>query len=165
VSPKTAGWIYGALVLFAVASAAYLFATGNSLTAIKVLLGVFLVPGIVACGVAAVLFTRRPNWYRRVTDVAAVASLSGLVLILAPVMAYMPWAPDRFPLDQMPFGLPVLVWIGGPLLAVGMLLGTGALAVEDWREGDRGRALAWLVMLALIGFLVARVVISRVAGA
>jgi len=155
VTLRTAGWIAGGVALAALAAAAYLFASGDSLAAVKLLLFVFLVPCLAFMGGATVIAMRRPGWYRQPSAVFFLAAVLGGELILMPIMIYMPWAPARFPLDEMPFGLPILVWVGIPLFVGGLILGEGVTVMTDWRQGDRGRALSGLFVLTLSGLFIA----------
>jgi hypothetical protein len=161
VTLRTAGWIAGGVALATLAAAAYLFATGDSLAAIKLLVFVFFVPCLAAFAVGASTIVRRTGWYRQPSAVLMVAFVLGCELTLLPILVYLPWAPAHFPLSQMPFGLPILMWVGLRLVVGASILGVALITVEDWRKGDRGRAVAGLVMFALIGLLIAARIASR----
>jgi len=161
MTTRTAGWIGGAVALATLAAAGYLFASGDSLAAIKLLLFVFFVPCLAAIAVAALITVRRPGWSREPSAVPWLAFVLGCELVLVPIMVYLPWAPARFPLSEMPFGLPILVWVGVPLVVGGGILGVGLAVITDWREGQRGRSLAGLFLLALIGLLITGRIAAR----
>lgn len=155
MSVRTAGWIGGAIVLLAVGLAAYLFVSGDSLAAIKILLATFFLPSLALFVVAGWRVVRLPGWYRDVGAVLGLMFLWGCVLVLGPILLYLPWAPMAFPLEEMPFPLPVIVWIGVPLVTVGATFGMVWAAVLDWRHGDRARAVWTAVLLGLIGLVLA----------
>lgn len=155
MSVRTAGWIGGAGGLLAVGVAAYLFANGDSLAAIKILLATFFLPSLTLFAVAGWRIVRSPGWYRDPGAVLGLMFLWGCVLVLGPILLYMPWAPMAFPVDEMPFPLPVIVWIGVPVVTVGAAFGMVWAAVVDWREGDRARAVWTAVLLGLIGLTLA----------
>lgn len=96
------------MALGALAFAAYLFATGASLAALKVLLVLFFVPSLTVFVVAGAHTVAQPTWYRRVGDVAGLMFLWGCVLVLLPILLYLPWSPARFALGEMPFPLPLI---------------------------------------------------------
>ena len=154
-SARTLGWIGGAIALLTVGIALHLLASGDSLAAIKLLLGICLLPGLTLFAVAGWQVVRSPGWHRHVSAVLTVMFLWGCVLILGPILLYLPWAPMRFKLEEMPFPLPVLMWIGGPLATAGATLGMVWSAATDWRAGERARAVWTAVLLGLIGVVLA----------
>jgi hypothetical protein len=148
----------------ALAAAAYFFVNGNTLAAIKFLLAVLLVPGLVVFAVGGYLNTRPPHWYRSIGSVAAVMFLWGSALGLLPILLYMPWAPMRFPLDQMPFGFPIVIWIGFVVAMVGMALGIAWGSLTAWHNGERVRAIGRGILLVLIIYVGALIVTRGVPG-
>jgi hypothetical protein len=140
VTPRTGFLLAGVVAVVMVAIAGVLFLQGESLAAIKLVTPVVLVPGMAAFGFAAV---------------AGALVLLGPVVILLPFQLYLPWAPASFSPSEMPFGLPILMWLGVALLYVGGAPLLVLAARDKWREREWmdliGLALvaAWGVSLAL----------------
>lgn len=152
----------GAFVVAALTLAAYWFVTGESLAALKLVLLMVLAPGIALLAVFAVRQVLRPGWYRVPEAVVTLMFCVGGVLLITPLLAYMPWAPSRFPLDEMPFGLYHLVVAGGVLVGAGASFGLAVQLHDAWKKRDVGGLAAGLVLLAVIGYVVTRFMGDRV---
>ena len=158
---RLAAWAAGGAIALALLIAAALLIAGNGLAALKILLFVILTPGIALFTVFGIATVREPGWSRRPADIATASFAFGCVLLLSPILAYMPWAPERFPLDSMPLGLPVIATTGGILTfagaSLGVLLGLrGALLRRDWAQ-----VVSLIVIAALIGWILARAIEAR----
>ncbi len=164
MSLRAAAWLGGAIELAALAVVGLLFVIGESLAAIKVLLYALFVPGLGIFAIVTVGTLRRPNWYRKPENVGGVMFVIGCFLVLGPILAYAPWTPERFPLGQMPFGLPILVWAGTGFLVGGSILGLVTSVIAFWRERDWLRVLGAIIVLVLVGFVIVRIVATRTGG-
>lgn len=143
-------------------TAATLFLMGHPQAALKVVLFILLVPGVVLFSAAGIGIVREPGWHRRPRALAAAAFLLGCVLALLPILAYAPWAPDRFPLSSMPLGLPVIAIVGVALTLLGAALGLLVGLHGAWRARDWGR-LVWLaVVAAFLGWILAAAIEANV---
>ena len=161
VTIRTAAWIFGAVAIAALLSAGTLFVAGDSLAAIKILLFVGLTPGVGLFFGWAWLMMRRPRWYRRPARIVRVAFLVGGLMVIVPLMLYMPWAPARFGINEMPLVFAIIMVAGIPIAIAGAFGGTVLRTTSAWREGDIGTALAGIVMLALLTIFVASVIAAR----
>jgi len=158
---RLAAWTVGGVIALAVALAAVFFIAGDGQAAVKLLVFAFFGPTIALCAGLVVSVVRQPGWYRRPPEVAYAAGLSGVVLLFVPLLVYLPWAPDRFPLDSMPFGLPVLVTVGTVLVSASSIAGIVLGVRSALRRRDWGQLVFLALMAALIGSVLVRVIEAR----
>jgi hypothetical protein len=146
-------------------TAGLLFVQGDSLAAIKVAALVFLVSSIAVLMVVLWRLVGTPRWYRSPNRIAGAMFLCGSVLVLLPILLYLPWAPNAFALNTMPLGLPLL-WRAGSVLAVsGAWFGLLLMARNAWRAGDLGQMLEVVVATLLLGLLTLRVIAVQTGAA
>jgi hypothetical protein len=144
------------------ATAGVLFLQGDSLAALRLALFLVLVPGMALFCLAAYRTIREPGCYRRPRDIARVMVILGPVLGLLPFILSLPWAPMAFAVNEMPFGLPLLLWLGVAFVYVGGTTMIGMSAPERWRERDWGDVIS-LAIVAAFGVVIAFRIISATA--
>lgn len=157
-------WIYGGVVMTAGVLSAVSFVRGDSLAAVELLLFVGLAPGLALFAIGTWALVQRPTWYRSLEDVLGVAFLMGCLMVLVPILIYMPWAPARFAMDEMPFPLPWVVGAGAPLAVLGALGDLVLWTGEAWRKRAIGDLLAGVALIVISAVLVVAVIAQRVSG-
>lgn len=158
---RLAAWAAGAVAAAAIGLAAVFFVAGDGLAALKMLVFAFFGPTVALCAALVVSVVRQPGWYRSPPDVAYAAGLSGVVLLFVPILAYLPWAPHRFSLDSMPFGLPVLVNAGALLVSFGAISAIVLGLRSAIRRRDYGQLVFIGLMAAVIGSILIRAIEAR----
>lgn len=138
------------------ALAIWRYIVGDSDTAAKLLLFAGLPPGIILFGMWAWWVIHRPRWYLRPQRVIEAAVLVGMILLLLPLLAYLPWMPSGgIAVDDIPFGLPLVMAAGAALAVLGMAGGFVLSAREAARRGDWARM---AVIVALLGAMASGIV-------
>jgi hypothetical protein len=136
------------------------FAVGGSPdVAAKLGLVGMLAPGIFLFGAILVFALRSPSEWHEPRVVVLVFASAGAILAIVPLLAWLPFAASG------PQALPLVVAI--PAVLGSLLFAAGALgflslgSVEQWRQGDRRRA----VMAALFVIATGLVIVARLSHA
>lgn len=154
--------IVGALASVALVAAAGFLISGDSLAALKLLLFVLLTPGLALFVGWTWWIVHRPKWYLRPERIEAAAFLGGCVMVIAPLLIYLPWAPARFGIDEMPLPLAVVMTAGVLLAWGGAFAALVTRTYQGWQARDVGVLIAGIAVLGFMIFLAVQIVVARI---
>jgi len=161
-SPLVATILLGAGGILAVLGVAgVLAASGHVAVGLKVTAFVILLPGVPILAASLMVRLRDPSRHRTTRDVEAVLVAAGGLLVLVPVLAWLPFGPMHLHIGRLPVFLAVPFVIGVGLVAAGVSSIFLESLVADWRDREYADAVANLVAVAAVLYVASWLVANR----
>ncbi len=161
-SPLATTFLLGAAVtLLLLALAGVLSLSGQSLLGLKIAVFVVLFPGIPILAAGLLVTLRLPGRGRTSRGVSAVLVTAGGLLVLVPLLAWLPFWPGHPHIGHLPLVLAVPFVMGVGLLAAGVSSIFLESLVEDWREHAYPEALANFVAILGVVWIASWLVSNR----
>lgn len=161
-SPLVATFLLGAGGIVAVlVVAAFLALSGHLAVGLKVAAYVLLLPGVPILAASLYVRLRDSSRHRTTRDVEALLIAAGGLLVLVPVLAWLPFGPMHLHIGRLPTVLAVPFVVGVGLVAAGVSSIFLESLVSDWREREYADAAANLVAVAIVLWIASWLVSNR----
>ena len=161
-SPLATTFLLGiSVILLLLAVAVFLGLAGNGVLGLKVAVFVLLFPGVPILAASLLVLLRSPERHRTSRGVAAVLITAGGLLVLVPLLFWLPFWPAYLHIGRLPLVLAVPFVSGVGLVAAGISSLFLESLVEDWRHREYPEALANLVAIVIVIWISAWLVSNR----
>jgi hypothetical protein len=148
-------------ILAVLGVAALLVVSGHMTVGAKVAAYVLLLPGVPILAASLMVRLRDPGRHRTTRDVEAVLVAAGGLLVLVPVLAWLPFGPMHLHIGRLPIFLAVPFVIGVGLVAAGVSSIFLESLVSDWRDREYADVAANLIAVAVVLWIASWLVANR----
>ena len=161
-SPLTTTFLLGAGVIVVLLAIALVMAVaGHMVLGLKVAVFVVLFPGVPILAAGLLILLRDPESHRTSRGVAAVLISAGGLLVLVPLLFWLPFGPAHLHIGRLPLILAVPFVMGVGLCAAGVSSLFIESMVEDWRHRHYPEALANIVAIGAVVWISAWLISNR----